>query len=356
MNKTKGHLRWLLLLLGLSACTPTPKPYHHTLYVFGTLVHLSVYTDTPQAAQTAFQQINTSFQAFHHRWHAWEPGGIVGKINQAIAQEHPITVPEDLKAFILKSQQLTRTSLGYFDPGIGTLVDLWGFHSDTFTGPPPSETQIQQWLQQRPSILQLYFKGHRLFSTNPHVRLDFGGNAKGLALEMALNFMQQAGIHHGIVNIGGDMKTLGEKPQGHPWRIGVTDPFDKSRLMAEVLLKGGEALVTSGTYERFYTWKEQQFSHILNPNTGKPAEGIVSVTVLHHDAITADAAATALLAAGKQSWQAVAQHMALEYYAITFSDGHTVISPALQSRWRFTSAYEKAHPSPLKHQPTVVFR
>lgn len=333
MIKTKIFLWWALVAATLSACQKTPQPHQQTLYVFGTLVNITVYTDTPQQARRAFNHINQAFQAFHHRWHAWEPGGLVGKMNSAIAEGRSITVPEDMQAFILKSQALTRSSLGYFDPGIGALIDLWGFHGETFKGPPPSDDKIQQWLAKRPSILQLHVQGNQVISTNPEVKLDFGGNAKGLALDMAIEYMREAGIQSGIVNIGGDMKALGEKPNGQPWRIGVTNPFDKNSLLAEIDLHGGESLVTSGTYERFFTWKGQRFSHILNPNTGRPAKGIVSVTVLHPDAVTADAAATALLAAGPTHWQAVAAQMGIDTYAIVFATGKQILSPAMQTRW-----------------------
>jgi len=324
----------LLVLLGLlNSCSQHPQPYRDRLYVFGTLVEITLYADSPQQAQQALAAIHSGFREFHRQWHAWRPGGIVMRINQAIAAGQCIDVPASVKGFILKSQTLTRASGGLFDPGIGWLVDLWGFHGEVFTGPPPAEAHIQQWRQQRPSLLHIYFKGNNLCSHHRQVHLDFGANAKGLALDLAIDLLQQADIQHAIVNIGGDMKTLGAKPNGQPWRIGVQDPFNPDQLIAQVTLNGGEALVTSGTYQRYFNWQGIRYSHILDPTTGWPAHGLVSVTVLHPDATTADAAATALLVAGPERWRAVATQMGIDYAAVIDQTGQLSLTPAMQQRW-----------------------
>ena len=323
-----------LLLIGLLAgCTNSLQPHHTRLYVFGTLVDITLYTDSTAQAQQAFKAISAGFQQFHHEWHAWEPGGIVMRINDAIAAGRCAQVPDSVRAFILKSQRLARLSGGLFDPGIGTLIDLWGFHGEYFQGPPPPDERIRRWLRQRPSILDLYFQNNQLCSRNRRIRLDFGGNAKGLALDMAIDLIRRAGIRHAIVNIGGDMKTLGNKPNGQPWRIGVQNPFSPERLIAQVTLKGGEALVTSGTYQRYFDWQGERYSHILDPTTGWPAHGLVSVTVLHPDATTADTAATALLVAGPKRWRATAQKMGIQYAAVIDQEGHIRLTSAMKARW-----------------------
>ncbi len=324
-----------LLLLGLLvSCTNNLQPYHARLYVFGTLVDITLYADNPSRAQQAFEIVNAGFQQFHHEWHAWVPGGIIMRINEAIAAGTCIQVPDSVKAFILKSQRLTRLSNGLFDPGIGALIDLWGFHGEHFEGPPPPDERIQRWLRQRPSILDLYFQGNRLCSRNRLVRLDFGGNAKGLALDMAIDLIRKTGIHHAIVNIGGDMKALGNKPGERLWHIGVQDPSNPNRLIAQVTLKAGEALVTSGTYQRYFDWQGVRYSHILDPTTGWPAHGLVSVTVLHPDATTADAAATALLVAGPHRWRELAHEMGITHAAVVDQQGRVHLTPAMKSRWK----------------------
>ncbi len=324
----------LLLLMALAACTRTPAPYTQQFYVFGTQVDVTLYADTPQQAEQAFAALNDRFQRFHRAWHAWAPGGIVAKINAAIAAGRPITVPESVKAFIIKSQQLCRASSGLFDPGIGGLIALWGFHGEAWHGPPPSPDKIQTWLKKRPSICDLRFQGNTLMSRNRAVQLDFGGNAKGLALDIALETLLKRGIRHAIVNIGGDMKALGVKPDGTPWHIGVEDPFNPRHVIARIDLNSGEAVVTSGTYERYFDWQGTRYSHILDPTTGWPAHGLVSVTIIHPDATTADAAATALLVAGPHRWRTVAERMGITLAAVIDQQGHLQMTPAMEKRWQ----------------------
>ncbi|MCF6254475.1 MAG: FAD:protein FMN transferase, partial [Thiomicrorhabdus sp.] len=159
-------------------------------------MNISIFAPPHQTQQTeqAIQAVERQFHQFHQQWHAWEQGGIVSKINQAIAQQQPIEVDNSVKHFIVTSQKLTQQSQGLFDPGIGQLIDLWGFHSETWQGPPPSQQQIQAWLNQQPSLLDISFTGNTLSSRNPNVQLDFGGNAKGLAIEMALASLQKSDI------------------------------------------------------------------------------------------------------------------------------------------------------------------
>lgn len=307
------------------------------LVVFGTLVKITTYTPEPDQAQKAIQAVEQRFQQFHHEWHAWEKGGIVSKINRAIADRKPIEVAGSVKRFILKSQQLAKQSDHLFDPGIGQLIALWGFHSESWQGPPPTEPQIRHWLATRPSIQDLYFEGNRLASRNPDVQLDFGGNAKGLALDLAIRQLKQSGIENAVVNIGGDMRVIGSK-QGRPWRIGIQDPRAPQTALASAALSGDESIVTSGTYQRFFEWQGKRYSHILNPNSGRPADSFASVTVIHPDATRADAAATALLIAGPNRWQEMAERMGIKQALLVTQNGQLLMTAAMAER------IDKLHP------------
>jgi len=332
----RNGLRLLVLtfLVTLSGCVGKPEPLSPTkaqIVVFGTYVDITVYTPNPKQAQNAIQAVEQRFQTFHHEWHAWEKGGIVSKINQAIANGQPIDVPESIKVFIVKSQILSAQSNYLFDPAIGQLIDLWGFHGETWSGPPPSDIEIKQWLQTRPSIADIQFNGFQLKSTNPNVQLDFGGNAKGLALDIAVTELRQAGIENAIVNIGGDMRVIGSKNQ-QAWRIGIQNPSNPKQPIAMVELSGDESIVTSGTYQRFFEWQGKTFSHILDPNTGQPAQSFASVSVIHNDATTADTAATALLIAGPDRWEHVADTMGIDAILIIDRAGNILQTPEMTKR------------------------
>ncbi|VAW45088.1 FAD:protein FMN transferase [hydrothermal vent metagenome] len=300
--------------------------------VFGTFVNILIPPPhQAQLAEQAIQSVEQQFHQFHQQWHAWEQGGIVSKINQAISQQRPIKVADSVKDFIVFSQRLTEQSQGLFDPGIGKLVALWGFHSETWQGPPPSTQAIQRWLNSHPSIMNIYFKGNELHSRNPNVQLDFGGNAKGLAINMALERLQKSGIQNALVSIGGDMKAIGSK-NGAPWKVGIQNPQQPSQVLASLTLKSGESVVTSGIYQRYFEWQGESFSHILNPKTGYPAHSFASVTVLHPNAITADAAATAILIAGIKHWKDIAKSMGIQYVFAVDKKGNLFQTEAIAQR------------------------
>lgn len=325
---------FLLATLLLNGCENSSEPLKATqsqILVFGTYVDLTVYSDDTQQAKNAIQQVEQRFQQFHQEWHAWEKGGIVSKINQAIADQKPIELPESIKAFILKSQTLSAQSDYLFDPAIGQLVALWGFHSEEWAGPPPSDDVINHWLKTRPSIADLAFDGHTLTSRNPNVQLDFGGNAKGLALDIAIDQLDQAGIKNAIVNIGGDMRVMGSKNK-QPWRIGVQNPARPNQALAMIELSDNESVFTSGTYQRFFDWQGERFSHVLDPNTGRPADGFASVTIIHTDATTADTAATALLIAGPERWKTVAKNMDIDHVLIVDHSGQVLQTKPMAKR------------------------
>lgn len=295
------------------------------------MVDIAVYDTEPKIAEQAILQVEQTFQTMHHEWHAWEKGGIVSKINQAIAKKQSLVVPKSVKNFILKSQDLSKQSQGLFDPGIGGLVALWGFHTEEWQGPPPSEQQIKHWLKNKPSIADISFNKNQLSSQNPYVQMDFGGNAKGLAIDIALASLKKAGIKNALVSIGGDMKVMGSK-NNQAWSIGIQNPNNLNKALAQIALQNNESIVTSGNYQRYFEWQGKRYSHILDPNTGYPANSFSSVTVIHNDATTADAAATALLIAGPERWEVVAKSMGITQAFLIDDEGKILQTKAMAKR------------------------
>lgn len=323
---------FILILNACSTERASPKTLQQTLYVFGTEVKLLVVETPERSGQKAINEIEQAFQDFHYQWHAWEPGGIISQINQAIAHNQPIEVTDSVKSFIETTQQLSAQTDYLFDPAIGQLIKMWGFHSENWQGPPPSETQRQTWLAQRPSIADIYFENYTLMSRNAHVQLDFGGNAKGLALNIAMDILRRHQIEHALVNIGGDLQALGNKLDHQAWSIGIQNPNNLPEALARIEVKDGDSVFTSGTYQRFYKWQDEVFSHIINPNTAWPANSFASVTVMHSDPILADTAATALLIAGPENWQKIAQQMQLDKVLLVTRDQQIIQTPAMQIR------------------------
>jgi thiamine biosynthesis lipoprotein len=324
----------LILILLLAACSRAPQSESFEIYVFGTLVTISVWDADPAARDAAVAEITARFQKMHHEWHAWRPGPLVD-INRAIAAGEWVALPESIESLVVRSQQLYRQSDGMFNPAIGGLLQLWGFQSDGRpNGPPPPKDAIAQWVAAAPGMDDLVIANGKLRSTNRAVQLDFGAFAKGVAVDEAITILRAHGIENAIVNGGGDLRAIGSKGDS-PWRVGIRHPQGQG-VLAALQTRGDESVFTSGNYERYRKHEGVRYAHILDPRSGMPVDGITSVTVIHENGGIADAAATALVVAGVKEWQRIASQMGVEAAMLVDDAGTVYMSPAMQQRIEFT--------------------
>ncbi len=328
----------LILILSLSmallACQQPPVEFSRVLYVFGTLVDITLLGGNNKTNEEAIRHIDQVFQQMHRDWHAWKPGGELGILNRAIRQGEMIHVSDSLLPLLTQSKQLSIASKGLFNPAIGELISLWGFHSDELpAGPPPTESEVVTVLAYHPSMSDVEITGDQVVGRNPHIQLDFGGFAKGYALNVAIKELRQQGINNAIVNAGGDLCVSGQK-NNRAWKIGIRHPQGKG-VLASVDAFDGECVLTSGNYERYREYDGKRYPHILDPRTGMPVMHIASATVISRDGGLADAAATALTVAGVDDWYQVAKQMGLEYVMVVDAQGTVYMNPAMQARIHF---------------------
>ncbi|MCW9024849.1 MAG: FAD:protein FMN transferase [Gammaproteobacteria bacterium] len=315
----------------LSACQPAPKEYKQTLLVFGTLVNITIYDTDASKAAAMIKAISDDLNFMHEAWHPWKPGPL-GRTNTLLAQTEWFSANPSVMPLITLGQQLWHDSDGLFNPAIGHLLGLWGYHQDDPPqGPPPSANEIKKWLSQNPRMSDIETKGIRVRSSNAAVKLDFGAMAKGLAVDRVIEQLKKNGIEHAIVNAGGDLKAIGRHGD-RPWRIGIRHPRQDGSVLAAVEVNDSESVFTSGDYERFYTFEGKRYHHIIDPRTGYPAGQSTSVTVIHPQAAVADAAATALFVAGPEQWQDIALKMKLQYVMLVDKHGQVHITPAMAKR------------------------
>ena len=328
----------LLCVVLLSACQ-RDEEQGAELYVFGTIVEIKLWGASPEEAALAFMEIQQMFQAMHRNWHAWEPGRLV-EINKAFAEGRPAIADEDIVEMVRRSQPLETLTGGRFNPAIGALIRLWGFHTSDYPieGPPPSQDQINGILDQRPSSHDIHINGLELSSNNPAVQLDFGGIAKGYAVDLTIEKLRSMGIDNAIVNAGGDLRAMGTHGD-RPWRVAVRKPG--GGMVGSVQVRGDEAIFTSGNYERFRQDQTQRYPHILDPATGWPASDIASVTIITDEGILADAAATALVVAGLDDWVNVARALNLQQVAIVDEDSTVFMTAEMEKRLQFNGDVER---------------
>ena len=332
---------WLagfLLLLSFSGCD-RDKEHSANLFVFGTIVEIKVWGAPREQAGRAFSEIQQMFGEMHRDWHAWEPGLLV-EINQAFANGATVTADPEIVEMIRVSQWAEEQSGGCFNPAIGGLVALWGFHTSDYPiiGPPPNQDDIDAILSHHPSTRDIRIDGLQLTSDNPFVQLDFGGIAKGHAVDLAVARLRKLGIDSGIVNAGGDLRAFGRHGD-RPWRVAVRRPG--GGIIGSVEVHGDEALFTSGNYERFRQAERERYPHILDPRTGWPVRGVAAATVITGNGTVADAAATALIVAGPDQWTAVARSLGLSQVLLIDGAGKVYLTPEMEARIEFDADVER---------------
>jgi thiamine biosynthesis lipoprotein len=315
----------------LAACSD-PGERSAQLLVFGTLVEVKLWGVEETTADTSLAGLQSLFNQMHRDWHAWEPGRLT-EINRAFARGEAAEADEWIIHLVQQSKALERASGGRFNPSIGGIVRLWGFHTSDYpvSGPPPFRAEIDAWLAQSPSMQDIGVEGRRLRSSNPAVQLDFGGVAKGYAVDLAIDYLRQQGVENAIVNAGGDLRAIGRHGD-RPWRVAVRKPGGGVIGAVEVI--GDESLFTSGNYERFRQDADQRYPHILDPRTGWPVGDVASATVIEAGGLKADAAATALIVGGLAEWQQVARDMELDRVLIVDGSGKVYMTPGMAERVR----------------------
>lgn len=286
-----------------------------------------------QAPAPAIDAVLGGLRRLHRDWNAWKPGELTS-LNAALREGRVASASPLLAQVLRGAAQLERLSLGHFNPAIGGLVAAWGFHDDRLRdGPRPAAEALSHWTTARPSLQQLEQHGLQLRSTNPALQIDLGACGKGVALEWALDRLQREGVGDALLNLGGNLAAMGHAggSAGRPWIVGIRDPWGPG-LVASLATQGREAVVTSGTYERWRRAGDECVAHVINPASGEPAAGLVNVTVVHADAALADAASTALLVAGPGRWRAVAQRMGVREAMAIDGQGRIEVTPSLQRR------------------------
>lgn len=335
-------LRWSGLLAGvlmlgalLAACARETPVIRERLLVWGTEATLDIADSDPAAARAAIADAAAAMVRLTGEWHAWQPSDVV-RINEALARGERAAAPDSVIALIERSRPLVRKTGRLFDPGIGGLIRLWGFHTDEYpiSSAPPDQEALDDWLAERPSMLDLRVEDGLVRSARGRgVQLDFGAIGEAAAMEIAADVLREHGIEHALLTLGGDMLALGQRGP-RPWRVAIEDPVAGGEaLLAELDLRAGEGLFTSGNYARFReSPKGQRWPHILDPRSGLPATGTALAAVLSRDPVAADATSTVLMIAGPARFAELLHRLDLNCALLLTDQNELLITRALLDR------------------------
>jgi len=360
----------LICLLALAGCERNPL-HSQESYVFGTRVEVLVWGEPEDKARAAVAEVLREFDRLHRTYHAWQPSEMTA-LNDAIAAGKPQNVTAEFADYIRDAQAMAAKGDHLFDPGIGRLIELWGFHDDTFKPQLPDPAKLAELVRAHPSIADIEVAdgpcpppgrpkagtandpeprsgelpspppagrgvggGGCVFSSNKAVALDFGGYLKGVALDRAAAILKRDGIANALINIGGNVMALGTKG-GTPWRVGVQHPRQTAPL-ATLDLRDGEAIGTSGDYQRYFEIDGKRYCHLIDPRTGWPATATQAVTVLippRADGATgmwSDVASKPLFIAGAQ-WRQAAAKLAVDHVLYIDAAGRIETTEAMKAR------------------------
>ncbi|MEQ1533247.1 MAG: FAD:protein FMN transferase [Sideroxydans sp.] len=333
----------LVGLLSLSGCGKEPI-YQEQGYVFGTLVEVTVHGVEETRAKQGIADVMHEFQRLHDLLHAWKPSEL-SSLNTAIAQGKHQTVSPELAAMLQDAARLSAQSEGLFNPTIGGLIQIWGFQADDFKAVLPDEKKITALVKANPQMSDLAFlpspprgegRGESVSSRNPAVKLDLGGYAKGYALDRAAAILKQHGINDALINIGGNVLALGSHGK-RPWRVGIQHPR-KPGALATLELRDGEAVGTSGDYQRYFEVEGKRYCHLIDPRNGQPVQGVQAVTIItqgEHAGLLSDASSKPLFIAGMANWRAAAEKMHIENALLIDAQGVVHLTPTMQKRLEF---------------------
>lgn len=274
----------MVVLLLLSGCSQS-REIHKNLFAMDTYMELTAYGSSAESALEQAQQELLRLDAMLDR----KGEGELARINQ----EGEGSVSAETAEILSAALQLAEKTEGAFDPTVGSLMDAWGFYNGQMRVPEKSE--LAQALEQV-GYEKVSLKDNTV-NTNGTL-LDLGGIAKGYAGDRLCQILRQAGITSAILSLGGNVQTVGKKPDGSLWQVAVADPEQPKEYACSLAVED-QAVITSGGYQRRMIQSGREYHHILDPKTGQPADtGLLSVTVVGDCGMICDALSTALYVMG----------------------------------------------------------
>ena len=267
----------------------------------------------PQLDQNALRNaLAAAVERVDQQMSPWKPDSDLMRLNRATPGEW-VSLPPEIMAVLARALEIARLSDGAFDPGVGALVNAWGFGAERDDPDAAAIRVARQWGQPPAhQSLELYLAAGRA-RKHADAPFDLCGIAKGYGVDQMTAVLQAHGVAHALAALDGELRALGTQASGEPWAVAVESPEPGRRAARGVIELADLAVATSGDYRRWVQIGDARLSHTMDGRRAAPVNnGVASVTVLATDCMSADAWATALLVAGPAEGMALAQRMRLE--------------------------------------------
>lgn len=315
---------WALAVAALAGCSfePEEKVWEIAGPVFGTQYHINVVlTDNESHLENLGSGIEQVLEDVDASMSTWREDSELSRLNRREDQSAWIELSEPLYEVLATAARVSELTDGAFDVTIGPVVNLWGFGPEARPDEVPDESELQAKLE------ATGYENIELRSDPPALRarkpqyIDLSAIAKGYAVDAVARYLDNAGVEAYLVEIGGEVRVNGRKPNGDAWRLAIEEPVSERRQINRVVALDSQAMATSGDYRNYYESDGRRYSHTIDPETGKPIRhNLASVTVIADNCMLADALATGFNVMGYERAQALATRENIAAYFIVRSD------------------------------------
>ena len=272
-------------------CGAKQKEYNYSTFLFGSPCNITFYYMGDERAKEIIDVIDLELTRLDSLLNYFSESSLVTELNR----NSQVMAPGDIIYLINVCDSVSRLTNGLFDITVAPLLEAWGFYRGEKKIPKHEEIiNAKRFV----NYSRVRTKNDSVI-IDPGMRVDFGGIAQGYAADRAALVLRQRHVKSAIIDIGGEVLTIGRSPQERPWRVGIRNPRGKGII--ETIELQDLAISTSGDYEKFFIVDGKRYPHIINPKTGLPAQEFASVTVVADNATFADAMSTAIAVMGPRA-------------------------------------------------------
>lgn len=331
--------RWIAAIAVLSmsivaACGSPPdvqrEKVEEARLAMGSRLALTAWTSDADATRRAFGEVFAEFDRLDALLSVWKPESDVSRLNGAAGQG-PVPVRHETREVLRAAEQVSAWTAGKFDVTFGALAEVWKFdHDQDNRVPTPAEIAARLPRVDHTQVSVSDDAGTAAIA-RPGIRVHLGGIGKGYAVDRAIAILRRAGHSDFMIQAGGDLYVAGMAGD-EPWRLGIQDPRGQGGDSFALLELSDATFSTSGDYERFFDRDGVRYHHILDPDTGQPARGCRSVTIVAREATYADGLSTGVFILGPDAGMALIEKLPDVEGVIVTADNRVLVSSGLKGR------------------------
>lgn len=289
-------LFWVVFLLVISNAF-AQQTLKQSLILMGSRFDISVVGKDSVDCNTNIKIAIKEIKRIEKLISSWDPNSQTSLINSN-AGLSPVKVDDELIELIDRALAISKLTDGAFDISYASMDKIWKFDGSMKIMPDKNLIKASVAKVGYENVI-IDKNNNTVYLKIPGMKIGFGAIGKGYAADKAKELLMKKGVIAGIINASGDMNTWGKQENGEPWKVAITNPLNKKNAFGLLPIKNG-AVVTSGNYEKFVNFNDIRYAHIIDPRTGYPTQGIISVTIFAPSAELADALATAVFVMGKE--------------------------------------------------------